>query len=128
VSVNANGYGGRLTEDDREKIRELAEQGLGPQKISHVVRRHPSTVNWFMYSEGLRAPRPSPDTPSSYLRGGRRVHRFTAAEDALIESLRVDGLAFPEIARRASEQFSTARTPHVIQCRLIMLAAREGAA
>lgn len=125
MSDNHYGYGGRLTEEDRQKIRELAEQGLGPQKISHVIRRHPSTVSWFMYSDGLRAPGRSPTAASSYFRNGRLVHRFTEAEDALIEALRVDGLSFAEIAARATERFSTNRSAHVIQCRLIMLAARE---
>lgn len=116
--------GNRLTEHDHARIHELAEQGLGSGRIARTIGKHPSTVSWFMYSAGLRAPRPSPASPASYVRNGRRVHRFTAAEDELIEQLRARGEGFAAIAAAADAQFGTARSAHVIQCRLIMLAAR----
>lgn len=116
---------GQLSDADKEQIRELASKGLGPTKIAKQIGRHPSTVNWFTYVEGLRAPTPSPDYPKSYLRNGRRVHRFTREEDEFIERHRADGLTVGEIARAASSRFGTERTGHAISLRLTMLAARE---
>lgn len=123
MSVRRQGSG-RLTPADHERIRELAARGLGPQLIAEELGRHQSTVNWFMYVDGLRAPRQI-DAPKSYMRGGRLVHRFTALEDAYIDALRVQDFGLTAIARLTSARFGTARNPHTIRCRLVMLAARE---
>lgn len=109
---------------DKQRIRVLASRGLGATVIAADIGRHPSTVNWFMYSDGLRAPKQT-DQPSSYLRNGRRVHRFTRAEDAYIVEQRLAGEHYTRVAELASLRFGTERTAHVIRCRLIMLAALE---
>jgi len=118
---------GRLTDADRARIHELAERGLKAGRIARIIKRHPSTVQWFMYSQGLSAPA-SVEKPFSYVRNGRTVHRFTSHEDAFIEALRIQDYSYEEIARNASKRFGTERSAHVVKCRLIMLASREDAA
>jgi len=59
------------------------------------------------------------------MRGGRVVHRFTVDEDALIVSLRQQGVGLTAIAQRASNEFGTNRSVHSIHVRLVMLAGRE---
>jgi hypothetical protein len=61
----------------------------------------------------------------SYIRGGRTVRRFTRDEDAFIESLRVDGQSYKDIAAAVNDKFSTERSAHTVQCRLVMLSARD---
>jgi hypothetical protein len=119
---------GRLTDDDRIRIDELAEQGMTAGAIAAQIKRHPSTVQWYMYSSGLKAPAPTPDAPKSYMRNGKLVHRFTGTEDALIQALRLQGFGLELIAEQCCKRFGTARTAHTIKCRLIMLAAREDVA
>lgn len=125
MSTNDHNGRGRLTDTDRASIHVLAEQGLGSHRIARRIGRHPSTVNWYMYNAGLRAPKPAPDKPVSYVRGGRRVHRFTGEEDAFITALRIQGFCPARIAELATNRYGTNRTDHTIRMRLTMLAARE---
>lgn len=118
------GYG-PLTDDDKARIEALAADGLSPYQIAARIKRHQATVQWFMYANGLKAPTAAPEQPSSYVRSGRVVHRYSAAEDELITTLRSGGLGLTAIARRASEQFGTNRTAHTIHVRLTMLAGRD---
>jgi hypothetical protein len=119
---------GRLTDDDRVRIDELAEQGMKAGAIAARIKRHPSTVQWYMYSSGLQAPSAAPEKPASFMRNGKIVHRFTHGEDVLIQTLRLQGFSTELIAEQCCKRFATARTPHTIKCRLIMLAAREDVA
>lgn len=116
---------GALTDADKTRIEELAATGLNAYQIAERIERHQSTVQWFMYANGLQAPKPAPQKATSYVRNGRVVHRYSAAEDELITSLRAKGSGLADIARRASEQFGTARTSHTIHVRLTMLGARD---
>lgn len=118
---------GRLTDEDRDRIDELAGQGMNARAIAREIKRHPCTVAWYMYSAGLKAPGPTPEKPSSYVRNGRVVHRYTRDEDAFIQVLRIQSYPLTRIAEITSKRFGTARTAHTIECRLIMLAAREDA-
>lgn len=115
---------GRLTDTDHERIHELAEKQFSVGRIAQVLKRHPSTVNWYMYCNGLRAPKKT-DKPMTYVRSGIRVHRFTDDEDVFIEALRVQSFSPEQIARLASARFGTERKHHSIRCRLKMLASRE---
>lgn len=119
---------GRLTPDDHTRITELAEKGMKPGRIAQLIKRHQSTVYWFMISRGLVAPRPSPERGTSYIRNGKACYRFSAAEDAFVQALRVQQFNLVDIARMASKRFGTSRTRHGIEVRLIMLGAREDAA
>jgi IS30 family transposase len=118
---------GSLTEHDHELIEQLAGEGVSANAIARRIGKHPSTVQWFMYSHGLAAPKQR-EAPMSYWRGNRQVHRFTRIEDSLIEALRVDGSTPEQIAEICSKRFGTQRSHHTIRCRLKMLAAAEGAA
>jgi IS30 family transposase len=117
-----------LSDADRERVTELAEEGLSAKRIGAMLGKHPSTVQWCLYSTGLRAPSYGSTPGGSYTRrDGRVVHRFTPDEDRYIEQLRVRGLGLREIAALASARFGTQRTHHTIRCRLVMRAASEEA-
>jgi hypothetical protein len=121
-------YGrGRLTDADRARIEQLAAAGQKANSIAREIERHPSTVMWFMYTQGLAAPRRHPNR-DEYIRRGRVVRPFTPAEDRFIESKRVAGVPIRRIAELANEQFNRERTQHAVHVRLVMLAAREDAA
>jgi len=113
-----------MTDADRQRIEQLAEKNFSVGRIARLIGRHPSTVNWFMYCNGLRAPKKL-EKPITYMRGGVRVHRFTDEEDTFIEALRIQDFTPEEIARHAAARFGTERKHHSIRCRLKMLAARD---
>jgi IS30 family transposase len=113
-----------MTDADRLRIEELAEKRFSVGRIAQLIGRHRSTVNWYMYCNGLRAPKKL-EKPITYVRGGVRVHRFTDEEDTFIEALRIQGFSPEVIAGHASARFGTERKHHSIRCRLKMLAARD---
>lgn len=117
---------GRLTESDRARIEEFAEKGLSSGQIAQRLRRHQSTVQWFMYRNGLCAPKPLPEGRQlTYTRNGRTVTRYSQEEDAFIQALRLQGLSMDKIAELSSKRFNIDRKHHSVRCRLIMLGARE---
>jgi|SRR5579859_4152091 len=119
---------GKLTDADRTQIEVLAEKGLSSGQIAQRLRRHQSTVQWFMYRNGLVAPKPLPEGRRlTYTRNGRTVTRYSQEEDAFIQALRLQGFNIPKIAELSSKRFNIDRKHHSVRCRLIMLAAREDA-
>lgn len=119
-------YGsGRLTDGDRERIQELAERGLKAGRVAQLIKRHQSTVYWYMISNGLTTPREPAAKPSAYVRNGRTVRHYSADEDAFIQALRIQNFSCRQIAHAASTRFGTERSEHSIQVRLVMLAARD---
>ena len=117
---------GGLSQADHDRIFALAEKGLGAQKISRKIGKHPSTVHWFMMSNGLR-PLQQTETALVYQRNGRTVRRFTRQEDDFISALRVEDLTPDAIAVRVEQQFGYPRSAHSIRCRLMVLGAHEDA-
>lgn len=118
---------GRLTPVDHINIERFAGEGLNASAIARKIGKHPSTVQWFMYSTGLQAPKQT-DTPKSYVRrNGRTVKGFSSHEDAFIQALRIQDYTPIQIAELASKRFDTQRSHHTIRCRLKMLAAAEDA-
>lgn len=115
---------GGLTDAHRERIAALIEEGWKAPSIAREIRKHPSTVQWYLYASGLRAPEHRPNA-QPYRRGERWVYPFSPGEDALIEILRTEGLGFGAIAEQASARFGTVRSYHTIRCRLVMLGARD---
>lgn len=113
-----------LTKEDHRRIDELAEKKFTAGRIAQILGRHPSTVQWYMYCNGLSAPK-ARVYPRMYVRAGVRIHRFTVAEDEFIEEMRLDGFSYGEIAIAAAARFGTERKDHSVRCRLKMLAARE---
>lgn len=116
---------GGLSTADHVEIHRLAEKGWKAGRIAQSLQKHPGTVQWFMYCQGLAAPQYGDRKP--YMRGSVLVSPFTPDEDAYIEELRGQGLNPRKIALASSERF-VVRSGHTIACRLIMLAAREVAA
>lgn len=116
---------GKLTSRDHAEIERLAGEGWKAGKIARHLGRHPATVQWYMYTQGLQAPRPAAEKPRSYMRGGRVVRHFSADEDVFMEALRVQDFSFREIAEYVNKRFGTERSAHTIKCRLIMLSARD---
>lgn len=115
---------GGLSEQDHDRIHELAERGWKPSRIARQINKNPGTVYWFMLRQGLVAPKPAHNR-EPYERNGRMVYPYSPEEDAYIEALRVQDFAFRDIANLASKRFGKARTAHGIFVRLTMLAARE---
>jgi hypothetical protein len=113
---------GGLSEADQERIFALAERGWKRTRIARAIKKHPSTVGWFMYRNALIAPKYG-RKPS--LRGGRIVNPFTPEEDAFIRVLRVQNFGPTKIAELATKRFGHPRSMHTIACRLVMLAAQE---
>lgn len=113
-----------MTDSDRARIDDLAGKKLTCGRIAQLIGRHPSTVKWYMYCNGLSAPAKL-EKPIVYVRNGVRVHRFTDAEDTFIQALRIQGFTPFEIACSAAARFGTERKHHSIRCRLKMLAARD---
>lgn len=113
-----------MTASDHRRIEELAAKKFSCGRIAQLINRHKSTVKWFMYCNGLSAPKKL-ERPKMYVRRGVRVHRFTDEEDVFIEALRIQGCTPDAIAGAASARFGTERKHHSIRCRLKMLAARE---
>lgn len=110
---------GGLSDDDRDRIHELFEEGLGPNRIARKLQKHPSTVSWFMYRQGLVRGEGGPGR--AYMRNGRPVRPFTAEEDAKMLALRLEGMGIRQITRA----LGTNRRPESVSIRLAMLAARE---
>jgi len=115
---------GGLSVQDRERIFELAERGWTAGRIGSTLRKHPSTVRWFMYRSGLATPNYG-RLPS--VRGTRIVKPFTPEEDAFISGLRTTGYAVRNIAWAATKKFGHPRSPHTVACRLVMIAALQEA-
>lgn len=112
---------GGLSATDHEAVFRLAAKGWKSSRIAREIRKHPSTVRWFMYSNGLTVPRYGRQPT---VRNCRR-RPFSPEEDSFIEQLRGAGVGFAAIASLASERYGHPRSPHTIRCRLVMLAARD---
>lgn len=118
---------GRLGPELHDEIRALAAKGWSSSRIALQIRRHPATVAWFMYRDGLKAI----DTQRArrpYLRQGMPVRPYGAEEDAFITALRVQGCSLVAIASQAEARFGHQRTRHSIRVRLILLSTVDDAA
>ena len=114
---------GGLSPEDHAEIFKLAERGWRSTRIAREIEKHPSTVQWFMYRNGLKAPGYQRRTTST--RNGRVVKPFTPDEDAFITALRLQGLSPKKIAELTTERFGHPRSGPTVAHRLIMLAARD---
>lgn len=98
--------------------------GVGPIIIARRLGKNRSTVSWYMYSNGLKAPQQY-DEPQCFMRGATPIHRFTRDEDEVIMRMRKDGATTGVIARSSNAIWSRGRDHRSIRRRLIMLAAIE---
>lgn len=115
---------GGLSDDDREKIFALAERGMKCGPIARRIEKHPATVRWFMYRNGLAQPARRKSMPSAHP-DARGRKGYTAEEDAALLEMRSAGLDLRVIADRLTERFNHRRTRHGVEVRLVMLAASE---
>ena len=116
---------GGLSEADRERIFDLADRGMKCGPIARRIQKHPCTVRWFMYRNGLVQPTSGRSSMPTDRPNARGAKGYTPVEDAYLLALRTDGLGPTEIARRMTERFGHRRTLHGVMVRLTMLAARE---
>lgn len=125
--MSAYAYGsGRLNDHDRAEIERLSGLGFSFGRIAQLLKRHQSTVLWFMYTRGLKAPRPTPAVGRVYVRAnGSTVRQWGQDEEADAVRMRTAGRSFRAIAAALSQKYRAKRTAHSVQVRLIMIAARE---
>lgn len=117
---------GRLSDQEREQIAEMADSKKPVAIIARALNRHPATVGYAMYRLGLR--RLSRRARTAYWRNGSKVVAFTPEEDAFVERLSLEGVKNKEIGERCGREFGHPRSPHTINVRLAMLASDQEAA
>ena len=115
---------GGLSDRDREAIFEMAERGLTCGPIARRLSKHPATVRWFMFRNGLVAPSRRSSMPTDHPNRANRKG-YAPDEDAFILALRLQSIGLSEIARLATLRFGHPRSAHGISVRLVMLAAGD---
>ena len=110
---------GRLSAEERSEIERLAMLGLKPGPIAQRLDRHPATINFAMHCMGLRAPA---SRTFSYVRNGRPVVSWSAADDARIQALRAAGMTTTKVAEIISTESGISRSGPTVRVRLMMLA------
>jgi IS30 family transposase len=119
---------GKPTAGERAEIESIAAAMTHPtpSKIARRLNRHTATVTWYCITHGLvERRRPSAPLSASYVRNGRRIHRYDAEEDALILAMRVQDFSFVEIARHSNARFNRDRNEHGIRVRCVVLASYD---
>ena len=116
---------GGLSAADHERIISLAPS-LSSGQIAQKLGKHPGTVAWFMYRQGLKGRR-STRVLKPYYRKGVLVRPFCADEDKFIEEARSAGDGLSAIAAAIRLRFGYERAIHSIHNRLTMLASYEEA-
>ncbi len=117
---------GRMTQDERTMIDQLADAGLRCVQISRHLKRHPTTIYFYMATHGHI--RRIAQRHVEYRRNGGVVKPFSPREDQFIEELRCQQISIGQIADRCREQFGHRRTPQTVGTRLRMLASAAEAA
>jgi IS30 family transposase len=112
-----------LTEEDRNRIAELAAKGWKCGRIAQVLERKASTVYWFMLKNGMVERNPDRRFRKSYVRNGVVCRPYSAEEDEFIQALRANGRSKREISDELMKQFNIRRSEHSIDVRLVLLAA-----
>lgn len=92
----------RATEQDKETIARLRDQGLSVNPTATKVGLTPSTVHYWAnklgaWPEGRVRPKPKATKP--FARNGKTVRPFTSDEDELIVKMRVAGASLSAIGR-----------------------------
>jgi IS30 family transposase len=115
---------GGLSEADREQIFALADKGMKCGPIARRIEKHPATVRWFMYRNGLAQPVRRKSIPTAHP-DARGRKGYSPEEDAALLEMRSAGIDLRVIAERMTERFGHRRTRHGVEVRLIMLAASD---
>ena len=118
---------GPLSDETKDKIHELHEQGVKAWTIARTLQIHPSSCCWYMWGQGLKT---LGNKKPIYKRGGKTIVPFSAEEDDFILEKRIEGLTPVVIARMHLEKFPHLPHPRsrdTIASRLLMLASDETA-
>ena len=116
---------GGLSDRDREAIFNLADAGLKAWSIARRLRKHPSTVSYFMYRNGLKQLAAKRRQP--FRRGGVLVIPFSEEEDDFIQEKSIDGISASRIAAMMEPRFGVPRSRDAVTSRLMLLASDETA-
>lgn len=92
-----------LTEAETDRIIELREAGKTEGFIAREIGCSEGTVSWALLKAGVdiyadRALPPVPEHPTTCVRGGHLVRRYTQAEDERLLALEATGLNVHRIA------------------------------
>jgi hypothetical protein len=117
-----------LTDAQIDEIAGLREQGWATRALALRFGVKVSLIEWHCLRLGADAPkrayapRPIPESPRAYLRGGRLVRLYTQAEDARLLAMAREGRPERQIAQALQ------RSATLVAGRLMVLARREARA
>jgi hypothetical protein len=119
---------GRMTPQEKAQIDQLAGslRRPTPSAIARRLKRHPSTVNWYMITRGLVDRSVTYGRQRASVRRGRALNPYTPQHDRRLVELRRSGVRFRAIAETLTREFGVPRKPHSVRIRAIMLAAYDG--
>lgn len=119
---------GRMTAQEKAQIDQLAGsmRRPTPSAIARRLKRHPSTVNWYMITRGLVERRVCYGRRRAGVRRGHTLNPYTAEHDRRLVELRRSGAKFRTIAEVLTREFGLPRNQHSVRIRAIMLAAYDG--
>lgn len=115
---------GLMSAEEKREIERLAAamRNPTPGKIARKMNRHPATVNWYMLTHGLIERKPG-RASRQYQRNGKTIYPYSEEHDAAIETHRITGKTYQEIAEAITAQFGIHRSAHSVQVRMVQLAA-----
>jgi len=98
-----------LTQDQIDLAVEMRERGRSCRQIALRLGVHVSTISWRMLVLGIDPPKvrrldPVPVGPTSVLRNGTPVRRFTRDEDQRLLALVDQGLSRAQVAKHLGRQ------------------------
>ena len=102
----------KMSNEQYDRLVELREQrGWSFGRIGRAVGLPIGRVKWVCLRDGIEPPQPAPRSPVGPLvistSSGRRMRRFTPAEDKQLERLRRSGMKPPRIALAMKRQRSS---------------------
>jgi hypothetical protein len=114
---------GRLDQAERDFIEEKAGLRWPTMRIARALRRHPSTIHFYLVSHYLKPA--SGHRIGSYVRRGRQVHGFTEDEDVFLEAACIAGHSLKTLAGIWPKRFGRPRSVNTLSIRLKWLASRD---
>jgi transposase-like protein len=103
-----------LTSEEKTEIIALREKGWGLERLAEKFECHVGSISWCCLMAGVSAPRRNEqkkinntDPRPEYMRNGRRVRRFSADEDKLIQEMRERGETLAAICRATGRQHNS---------------------
>lgn len=114
----------KVTDEQSQEIGELRERGWSYGRIAQKFAVSPGAVHYHCLKQGAYTPRTPgrqdvSGQPVIHAKDGRTQRRFTAAEDAELQRLSLEGKKVSEICE------ITGRAPTSVRIRLMTLAMHE---